>query len=265
MKEQLISAWRYRHFIVSSIQSEFRSRFVRSRLGGLWMIIHPLAQALIFALVLGKLMAAKLPGMTDMKFAYPIYLMSGMLAWSLFTEVITSCLTLFIAKGDLLKKIVFPRICLPLIVAGSSFLNNLLLFLAIVGVFAMLGHPPGIQLVWILPLIVITLALALGIGLILGVLNVFIRDIGQVVPIVLQLGFWVTPIVYISDILPVAIRSYLPFNPMAILVEQYQNIMLFNQSLYFLPLCYPILLTAFLLLGGFFLFRRANSEIVDVL
>src|ERR1700681_576004 len=84
-----VGAWRYRHFILSSIHTEFRARFVRSKLGGLWMIIHPLAQAAIFALVLAEVMGAKLAGMANDKFAYAIYVLSGMLAWSLFSEIIS--------------------------------------------------------------------------------------------------------------------------------------------------------------------------------
>jgi hypothetical protein len=131
------SAWRYRHFIASSIRAEIRARFVRSRLGGLWMIIHPLAQAAILALVLAELMSAKLPGMGNDRSGYALYLLSGMLGWSLFAELVTRCLTLFIDNGNLLKKMLFPRICLPLIAAGSAVLNNALLFAAVVGVFAL--------------------------------------------------------------------------------------------------------------------------------
>jgi lipopolysaccharide transport system permease protein len=144
----LLRAWRYRHFILSSIQTEFRARFIRSRLGGLWMIIHPLVQVAIFALVLAGMMGARLPGMTNNKFAYALYLLSGMLAWSLFSEVISRCLTLFIDNGNLLKKIVFPHVCLPLIVSGSALFNNLLLFLAIIVLFGLLGHVPGAQCVY---------------------------------------------------------------------------------------------------------------------
>ena len=261
----LVSVWRYRHFILSSIQSEFRARFIRSKLGGLWMIINPLAQAAIFALVLAEVMGAKLPGMDNDKFAYAIYLMSGMLAWALFSEVISRCLTMFIDNGNLLKKIVFPRICLPLIVVGSALFNNILLFLAIIVVFGLLGHVPGVQITWVPLLMLVTLALALGIGLILGVLNVFIRDVGQVVPVVLQLGFWFTPIVYTPDIVPEALRPILHMNPMTTVVQSYQNAMLFNTTPDFAGLGWLVLVTLVLLGGAFIMFRRASAEMVDVL
>jgi len=229
------------------------------------MIVHPLAQAAIFALVLAEVMAAKLPGMANDKFAYAIYLLSGLLAWSLFSEVISRCLTLFIDNGNLLKKIVFPRISLPLIVVGSALFSNLLLFLAIIVVFGLLGHVPGAQMAWVPVLMLVTLTLALGIGLILGVLNVFIRDVGQVVPVVLQLGFWFTPIVYTMNIVPETLRPILHMNPMTSVVQNYQNALLFNTMPDFVGLGWLALITVMLLGGALIIFRRASAEMVDVL
>ena len=265
MKAVFPAIWSYRYFVVSSIQAEFRARFVRSKLGALWMVINPLAQAVILALVLAEVMGAKLPGMANDKFAYAVYLMSGMLAWALFTEVINRCLTLFIDNANILKKIAFPRICLPLIVAGSALLNNVLLFLAIILVFGVLGHVPGAQVAWVPALMLLTLALATGIGLILGVLNVFVRDVGQVVPVVLQLGFWFTPIVYSPNILPEGMRPALDMNPMTAVVQAYQNAMLFDRTPDIASLGWIVLIT-FLLLGlSLVMFRRASAEMVDVL
>ncbi len=81
------SLWFYRHFVFSSIYNEFVSRFDRSKLGGLWMIINPLAQVAIYAFILSNVFKAKLPGI-DTQYAYAVYLMAGLLAWTLFSEVI---------------------------------------------------------------------------------------------------------------------------------------------------------------------------------
>lgn len=261
----LSAVWRYRYFILSSIKVDFRSRFVRSRLGGLWMIIHPLVQAAIFALVLGQLLSGRLPDMAENKLAYAIYLLAGTLAWNLFTEVITRCLTVFIDNGNLLKKLAFPKICLPLIVTGSAIVNNTLLFGAILIVFAVMGYIPGIRVLWIPVLTVITLGLALGIGLILGTLNVFIRDIGQIVPIALQLGFWFTPIVYTPDIVPASVRGLIKLNPMYWIVEAYHNAILYGTSLNWIPLSCIFIISLILLGIAMDLFSRSRHEIVDVL
>lgn len=265
LSPNIIGAWRYRHFIISSIRAEFRARFIRSKLGALWMVIHPLAQAAIFAVVLAQIMATKLPGMANDRFAYAIYLLSGLLAWSLFSEIVTRCLTVFIDNGNLMKKMLFPRITLPLIVAGSALLNNFLLLFAILGVFSLLGHFPGSQIAWAPLLMLVTLALGLGVGLLLGVFNVFTRDIGQMIPVVLQLGFWFTPIVYTPDILPTNLRFALALNPMATIVRSFQNVMLFDLPPDLFGLAWIVILTALLLAGVLVLFRRASGEMVDVL
>ena len=265
LPQNLRSAWRYRHFILTSVGAEFRSRFARSRLGALWMIIHPLAQAAIFALVLAEVMRAKLPGMAENRHAYPIYLLSGVLAWSLFSEVVTRCLTLFIDNGTVLKKIQFPRITLPLIVSGSALVSNLLLLLAVVLVFSALGHEPPISVAWLLLLIPLNLALALGVGLILGIFNVFARDVGQVIPVVLQLGFWVAPIAYTPEIVPVALRPILYINPMTPVVQAYQNAMLFGRSPEFPALAILAVVAVVTLSAALLLVRRAGPEMADVL
>ncbi|MFM7471022.1 MAG: ABC transporter permease [Nodosilinea sp.] len=265
VKGLLLSAWQYRYFILSSIKVEFKGRFARSRLGGLWVIIHPLIQAAIFALVLGQLLSGRLPGMANNKLAYPIYLLAGTLAWTLFTEVITRCLTVFIDNANLLKQLVFPKICLPLIVTGSALVNNVFLLGGILLIVMVMGFVPGINLIWIPVLTVVNLALALGIGLILGTLNVFMRDIGQVVPIILQLGFWFTPIAYSPNVVPAAFQNWMQLNPMYWVVQGYHNAILYNAPPAWLPLLAIALLAAGLLTMAMGLFKRASSEIVDAL
>lgn len=229
------------------------------------MILHPLAQAAIFAVVLTEVMAAKLPGMAGDRNAYAIYLLSGMLAWSLFAEIVGRCLTLFIDNGDLLKKMVFPRITLPMIVAGSALLNNLLLLLAVVGVLVVLGHVPGVVLVWLPLLMALTLGMGLGVGLLLGVLNVFARDVGQVVPVLLQLGFWFTPIVYTPDVVPAGLRGLLDLNPMTAIVQGYQDVLLFSRAPVPSMLAGNAVLALLLLGAALVTFRRASIEMADVL
>jgi lipopolysaccharide transport system permease protein len=265
MKSLLLSAWRYRYFILSSIKVDFRSRFVRSRLGGLWMIINPLVQAAMFALILSQVFAGRLPDMADNKLAYPIYLLSGTLAWNIFTEVITRCMNVFIENGNLLKKMVFPRICLPMIVTGAAIVNNLLLLGAILFIIIILGFVPGYSVVWLPLLMVVTLLLSLGIGLILGTLNVFIRDIGQMVPIVLQLGWWFTPIMYPASVVPESILPLMKLNPMYWLVQGFQNAILFDRMPPLLAIGCIAVISALLLQVALMLFRKASGEMVDVL
>jgi lipopolysaccharide transport system permease protein len=264
MLGMLIGAWRYRYFILSSIKTEFRVRFIRSRLGALWMILHPLAQVVIFAFVLSAVLSAKLPGIGN-RHGYVIYLMAGILGWSLFLEIVNRCLTLFIDNGSILKKLVFPRIALPLIITGSAAVNNALLFLAMIVIFSALEHFPGSALIWLPVLMLVNVSLALGLGLMLGVLNVFVRDVGQIVPVILQFVFWVTPIVYMVDIIPSQYRGWLILNPLIPIITGYQNALLYNRPPDLVGLALVALLVANLLVFALVLFRRASPEMVDQL
>jgi len=228
------------------------------------MIINPLVQVAIYALILSNILAARLPGI-DNQFSYAIYLMAGLLAWTLFNEVVSRCLNLFIEQANVMKKMSFPRITLPAIVIGSSLLNNIFLFLAMICIFAFLGHRFSMAMVWLLPLTLILLAFATGIGLILGVINVFIRDVGQVVPIVLQMWFWFTPIVYPVSIVPQSFQYWLGFNPIYSLTSAYQDVLLYGVSPQVESLLGVFITAIVVMVFSLLLFRRASAELVDVL
>lgn len=258
------SIWTYRYFILSSIRGDFKARFARSRLGGLWFVLHPLAQALIFSIVLSKVLHSRLPAI-DSPSAYPVYLLSGIAAWTLFSEILTRSMTVFIEQAPVMKKIAFPRLCLPTIVGGTALINHFFLLAALFVVFAFLGHIPGQTLV-LLPLGIILISLlAFGLGVGLGVINVFSRDVAQVMTIILQLWFWTTPIIYPKSIVPEQFQFVLSLNPMVPLVELYQNALLFNRWPDPSSLIYPTILALAAAAFSMVLFRRASPELVDAL
>lgn len=264
MKSVLLSLWRYRHFMLTSIKAEFMGRFARSKLGTLWMVLNPLAQASIFAIVLSEVLSTRMPNVTS-KSAYAVYLMAGLAAWGLFSEITTRCTTVFIDYGNTLKKISFPRLCLPLIVGGSALLNHFLLLAATFFVFICLGHFP--TLAWLaLPVGTLLIVLfAFGLGIILGLLNVFSRDVSQVFTIVLQLWFWLTPIVYTSNTLPEKFTKILALNPMTGIVKIYQDALLYGQFPQWHSLLLPAIAASVLFAFSFWIFRRASADLVDAL
>lgn len=254
----------YRYFILSSIKNEFKARFVRSKLGGIWLIIHPLAMVLVYALVLSELIQVKFPGVA-IDNAYPIYLTAGVLAWFIFSETVLRSLNLFIDNANLLKKVAFPKAVLPMILLGNVLLQSLLLLGAILLVFAFLGHFPGIQILWLPLLFLVTLLLGFSIGLILGILNVFMRDIGQIVPIVLNFMFWLTPIVYTLAIIPETYRHWFAYNPMTHLAGAFQEVLLYNRAVDLSTLSLLFAIAMGLLGVGAFLFKQAKAEMLDQL
>lgn len=264
MKRVLLPLWAYRYFILSSIRTEFRSRFARSKLGGLWMVLNPLAMVLVYALILSQIMSAKLPEVTT-QYAYPIYMLSGIIGWTLFSEVLGRCLTVFIDNGNMLKKMSFPKLALPLIVIGSGLVNNILMFITMFAVFGFLGHIPFHSLYWLPLLILITIGLASGVGLFFGILNVFMRDVGQVLNVVLQFWFWLTPIVYMLSIVPSKYHYVLMLNPMTGLTMGYHSVLLYDKAPDLSLLIYPSCLALIFLALAMIMFKKASEEMADVL
>lgn len=264
MLNQLRLAWAYRYFILSSIRNDLFTRFTRSKLGSVWALVNPLVMVAIYAVVLSAVLSAKLPGI-DNPYAYAIYLTSGTMGWTLFSEVLTRCLGLFTGNADLIKKMSFPKITLPLIVLGSSLVNSVFLFAAILVIFAFLGHFPGPEILWVPVLQIVTALMAIGVGIIVGVLNVFLRDIEQVVPILLQLLFWFTPIVYPASVVPAALRPWMNLNPVYPLISGYHDVLTFQRSPDPTALAVTVVGALVLMAVGLFLVLRASPEMADVL
>jgi ABC-type polysaccharide/polyol phosphate export systems, permease component len=262
MSALVSAAWRYRGFVVSSIKGEFRSRLARSRFGTAWIVLQPLAQVLIFATILSSVLGARLQDV-DNKYGYAAYLLAGLLCWSFFAEIFQRCLTVFIDQASLLKKMQFPRIALPLVVIGSALVSNVVLVVVTLAILPILGFHPGVEWLWLPVLVLLTAAFATGLGLLLGTLNVFARDIGQVMVVVLQLWFWVTPVVYPVSIVPERFKAALVLNPMASLVGAYEDVLIYGRA----PssLWIPCVVACVLLVLSLVVFRRASPELVDAL
>lgn len=259
------AVWRYRVFIASSITNELRVRFSRSILGGLWLILNPLVQVSIYALILSNLLSAKLPQI-DSKYGYAVFLIAGLVGWTFFNEIISRTVNVFVENANLMKKMSFPRITLPLIVAGSCALNYVCLLLAAFVIFTIIGHGLNFtMLAWIPLLFFITAGLAMGLGLLLAIFNVFTRDIGLAAPIVLQIWFWLTPIVYPLAIIPEAYHAWFNYNPLYHLVRAYQVVLLEGVTPDYESLLILAGLSVALFIIALVLFRASSEDVVDAL
>lgn len=185
----------YRGFILGSVQREFQSRYRNSLLGALWPVFNPLSMIIVYTVIFSHIMRARLPGVDD-SMAYSVYLCAGLLAWGLFSEITLRSQTMFLDNANLLKKISFPRICLPVIVLCNAAINFAIIIGLFLGFLLITGRWPGMALLALIPLIALQMMFCAGLGMILGVLNVFFRDVGQLFAICLQFWFWLTPIVY---------------------------------------------------------------------
>ncbi|WP_449429432.1 ABC transporter permease [Rhodanobacter umsongensis] len=256
--------WTYRGFILGSVKREFQSRYRNSLLGAAWTVLQPLAMITVYTVVFSELMRTRLAGM-DGPYAYSIYLCAGLLTWGLFGEILQRGQTVFLDNGNMIKKLNFPRICLPAITVINALVNFSITF-SIFLVFLLLTHSfPGWVFLYALPVLLVQVAFATGLGIIAGVLNVFFRDVGQFVNILLQFWFWFTPIVYSTATLPKSVQPWINLNPMTPLANAYQGIFVYRQEPDWHAVWPVAVLGASLCLIAFLLFRRRAGEIVDEL
>src|SRR5512133_1564100 len=198
--------WAYRGFILGSVRREFQSRYQNSLLGAAWTILNPLAMIVVYTVIFAQVMRARLPG-TDTMFAYSIYLCAGVLAWGLFSEIVNRAQTVFLEHATLLKKLSFPRLSLPVTVVANALLNFAIVFSLFTVFLVATGNFPGMVFVALAPVLGVLVMFAIGLGITLGVLNVFFRDVGQFFTIFMQFWFWLTPIVYPASILPKGVQD----------------------------------------------------------
>lgn len=261
----LANIWQYRQFIYSCVKREFQSRYTGSMLGILWTVFQPLAMILVYTVVFSEVMKSKLQGMEMMQFAYSIYLCSGVLTWNLYQETLNSCVNVFLSNGNLMKKVSFPRICLPVITMLSALSNFIVGFLLFLLFLLIVGHLPWMlmPLFFVVLLVQTLFAVTMGIGL--GVLNVFFRDVGQMLNVVLQFWFWFTPVVYPVGIIPKDLQQLFIFNPMYHIVSAYQSIFVYQRCPEFIGLGVVFLLSMVIGVWALRTYRKHVGEMVDEL
>lgn len=260
----LKSLWAYRGFIIGSVKREFQSKYRNSLLGVAWTVINPLAMILIYTVIFSQVMKAKLPGV-DGTFAYSIHLCAGVLTWGLFAEITSRAQNMFLEHANLIKKLSFPRLCLPVTVVVNALLNFSIVFGLFISFLLVSGNFPGWAFIALFPLLAILVLFAIGLGISLGILNVFFRDIGQFFGIFLQFWFWLTPIVYSANTLPQLVRPWLALNPMSSLMGAFQGVLVSGQWPQWQTLWPTTLLALLLCVLGYRLFRKHSGEMVDEL
>ncbi|MBH3438014.1 ABC transporter permease [Pseudomonas luteola] len=219
--------------IFNFTRQDLIDRHSASVLGAAWTFILPLVNILIFTLVFSNIMGMRLDalGMQQLgQYSYSIYLVTGVLAWNCFSSTLTRITQVFHEKAHLIGKVKISLWSLPLYVLLSETILYVISMAFFVAFLIIIGfHFPKSILWW--PIIFFCQQLlAYSLGLILSILSVFLRDIGQIVGVVMQLWFWLTPIVYVLSILPEQWRSLFVFNPFYHLVEAYRAALISGTS-----------------------------------
>lgn len=256
--------WRFRGFIYGTVKREFQTKYLNSLLGVAWTVIQPLSMILVYTLIFSQIMRARLPGVEG-AFGYSIYLCAGVLTWGLFAETVGRCLNVFLENANLMKKMSFPRLCLPVIVVAGACINFAIIFGLFLLFLIATDNFPGWVIVAMVPVLAIQILFALGLGITLGVLNVFFRDVGQAFGVILQFWFWLTPIIYPLDILPEKFQALIRLNPMTGLMSAYQNILARGQWPEWGSVMPVLILGILFSMMGLLLYRRHVGDMVDEL
>lgn len=245
-------------------RKDLLDRYAGSVLGGLWAFIQPLLNMLVFILVFSQIMRARLPEATG-SHSYSIYLIAGLLGWIAFASTVSRATTMFLDQAAVIGKVrvglgVFPVAILvsDMVIYAISF-GLFLVFLLLV------QHPLGVWMLALPLVFALQQAFAAGLGLVLGSLSVFLRDIKEGVGVVLQLWFWLTPIVYVADILPEPAAALLWLNPMYPVIDAYHRIVLFDRAPDLPGLVLLAVGAGMLLLLGRWLLGRLERDIRDLI
>lgn len=264
VNQMFAKLWSYRGFVLGSVKREFQSKYRNSLLGASWTVIQPLAMIIVYTVIFSQIMRAKLPGI-ESTFSYGIYLCAGILTWGLFAEITGRSQNVFLEHANMLKKLSFPRLTLPVIVVLNAGINFVIIFTLFLCFLLLSGNFPGWPIFAMFPLLLVLVSFAIGLGVIIGILNVFFRDVGQLFGVVLQFWFWLTPIVYPPSILPEQVQSLMIYNPMASLIAGFQQVLVYASWPDWWSLLPVTVLSIVLCLLGMRLFRKRAGEMVDEL
>lgn len=250
--------WRYRELLVFLVWRDIAVRYKQTVIGAAWAIVQPVCTMVVFTVIFGGF--AKLP--SD-GVPYPVFVYAALLPWTLFAGAVTASSQSLVSHANLLTKVYFPRLFIPAASTGVAVVDFALALLVYAGLMAWYGVvlTPAVLLVPIL--VLLTAVTALGVGLLFASVTVVYRDFRIVVPFVVQMGLFLSPVVYTLSTVPERFRWLAMLNPMTGIIEG------FRSALYGKPLAWGLLgvstvLAVLLLLVGVLNFRRSERRFADV-
>jgi len=253
----------YRVAILSLAGRSFKTRFVGTGGGAIWSILLPLATVFSYWMVFSLGFKAKGPN----NIPFDVYFMTAFLPWSFFTDSLNAATNSLVNNRHLVKKMVFPTETLPLVEILSSTVGHLILTVFTVGLLLLHGTAPGWGALQLVYGYLCAVALASGLGWLLSAINVFHRDVGQSLSVLLSFWFWATPIVWSVDMLPDNWRPLINWNPVYHVVESYRDALLYDRPVWhdFSQLSVFWGMTLVIGLFGAYVFRRLKPEFADVI
>ena len=254
--------WRYRELFRVLAWRDLAVRYKQTVVGAVWAIIRPLITMLVFTVIFGRI--AKLP--SDGTAPYPLMVFAGMLPWSFFSSGLSAASNSLIGNSNLISKVYFPRLILPTATVVVAFVDFLISFSMLILLMAWYHYPPGWRML-LLPVFTLLAFLAsIGPALWMTALNVKYRDFGHIIPFIVQLGLYVSPVGFSLSVIPEEWRLLYSLNPMVGVIDGFRWCILSGQSPVYLPgLAASVCVAAILLWFGINRFRKMEKSFADLI
>ena len=256
---KLEELWEYRDLLYFFVWRDVKVRYKQTVMGASWAIIQPLFTMVIFSLFFGEL--AKLP--SD-GLPYPIFNFAALVPWTFFANALTHGSNSLVVSADLLKKIYFPRLTMPIATVVAGLVDFVLAFGVLLIMMLYYGITPTANVVWLPLFLLLALVTALGASLWFSTMNIQFRDVRYIVPFLVQAWFFTTPIAYPSSLLEEPWRSLYGINPMAGVVEGFRWALLGTDTAPGPITIVSSFMALMLLASGAFYFRRMEKTFADV-
>jgi lipopolysaccharide transport system permease protein len=250
--------WLCREALMMLTWRQIILRYKQTVFGVLWVLIQPLLAMLLFSLIFGRY--AKLP--TD-NIPYPIFVYSALIFWNLFSEGVIRAANSFVGNENLITKIYFSRIIVPIAATISVLLDFMISFLLLIVMMIYYGHYSGSHIIYIIPAILIALGSSLGLGLFVAALNVRYRDFKYALPFIFQLWFYASPIVYSTTLIPSQSRLFYHLNPTTGMIELARYAIVGAGKISFPGVVLSFCAMILFVIVGLFVFRATERTFAD--
>jgi lipopolysaccharide transport system permease protein len=256
---KLRELWEYRELLFFFAWRDIKVRYRQTVMGVLWAIIQPILTMVIFSLFFGRLANIPSDGLP-----YPVFSFAALVPWTFFANALTQASNSLVLSGNMLKKIYFPRLALPIATVFAGVVDFALAFIVLLCIMLYYGLVPTANILWLPFFVLLALITSIGVSLWLAAMNVQFRDVRYTIPFITQAWLFVTPIAYPSSLLPDSLQIVYGMNPMAGVVEGFRWALLGTDTAPGPMLIVSSVVALLLLVSGAFYFRRMENTFADV-
>ena len=250
----------YRDLFYFLVARDIKVRYKQTVLGGLWAIIQPFFSMIVFTLFFGRL--AKMP--SD-GIPYPVFNFSAMVAWTYFANAVTNSGNSLITNTNLISKVYFPRLIAPLTPVLAGLLDFSIAFIVLILMMFYFRIYPNIMILYLPLLVILMMLTASEVGMLLAALNAKYRDIRYIIPFLVQLWLFASPVVYPASMLPEKYRLVYALNPMVGVIEGFRSVLLGTIAFPKQILLISTLVSVILFIAGMFYFKQTERYFADII